>query len=69
MIRPWVPFCVSVIGVVGTAQTFHPSFPKAWDDREITAFELPLAKDSTSPPVRFWATNSVSRYQSLIEKL
>ena len=27
----------------GAAQEFHPDIPKAWDDKEVANFELPLA--------------------------
>lgn len=49
MTRLCVLSCLSVISVVGTAQTFHPSIPKAWDDSETTSFELPLAQADRSP--------------------
>jgi Di-haem oxidoreductase, putative peroxidase len=31
------------------AQVFHPTIPKAWDDSEVTSFELPLAQADRSP--------------------
>ena len=31
------------------AQAFHPSIPRAWDDRETASFELPLARADRSP--------------------
>ena len=49
MIRPSILFCVAISGAVGAAQEFHPSIPKAWDDRETTLFELPLAQADRSP--------------------
>jgi hypothetical protein len=45
----WVLSCLSITSVVGNAQTFHPSIPKAWDDSETTSFELPLAQADRSP--------------------
>lgn len=42
-------FCLAVATGVGTAQEFHPSIPKAWDDSETTSFELPLAQADRSP--------------------
>jgi hypothetical protein len=26
------------------SQSFHPVIPRAWDDREVAAFQLPLAQ-------------------------
>lgn len=40
---------LAVSGAVGTAQQFHPSIPRAWDDSETTSFELPLAQADRSP--------------------
>jgi hypothetical protein len=40
------------LAVVGTAQTFQPftpDIPKAWDDREVARFELPLVQRDRSP--------------------
>jgi hypothetical protein len=31
------------------AQDFHPNIPKAWDDKEVAAFELPQAQRDRSP--------------------
>jgi hypothetical protein len=31
------------------AQDFHPSIPKAWDDKEVEGFELPLAQRDRTP--------------------
>jgi hypothetical protein len=42
-------FLLSITSLVSTAQTFHPSIPKAWDDSETTSFELPLAQADRSP--------------------
>jgi len=38
-----------VTSAVGTAQEFHPSIPRAWNDDETTSFELPLAQAERSP--------------------
>jgi hypothetical protein len=42
--------CALVI-IAGTlpAQEFHPDIPKAWDDKEIERFEVPLAQRDRSP--------------------
>src|SRR5215471_5619880 len=37
------------LNVFCSAQVFHPSIPKAWDDNDITGFELPLAQADRSP--------------------
>jgi hypothetical protein len=37
------------LALVGTAQTFTPNIPKAWDDREVGRFELPLVQRDRSP--------------------
>jgi hypothetical protein len=31
------------------AQVFHPQIPRAWDDREVEGFEVPLAQSDRSP--------------------
>jgi hypothetical protein len=33
----------------GAAPAFHPDIPKAWDDHEIAAFQVPLAQQDRSP--------------------
>ena len=33
----------------GHAQTFHPDVPRAWDDAEVSRFEMPLAQRDRSP--------------------
>jgi mono/diheme cytochrome c family protein len=35
--------------LLGAAQEFHPDIPKAWDDKEVQSFELPLAQRDRSP--------------------
>jgi hypothetical protein len=37
------------VATTGNAQTFHPDIPKAWDDREVGRFEMPLAQRDRSP--------------------
>jgi hypothetical protein len=49
MTRLPVLFYLAVTGALGTAQEFHPSIPRAWDDNETTSFELPLAQADRSP--------------------
>jgi hypothetical protein len=49
MTRLPVLFYLAVTSAVGTAQEFHPSIPRAWDDSETTSFELPLAQADRSP--------------------
>ena len=46
----------SVIGLAiltlaarGAAQNFHPDIPKAWDEKEVERFELPLTQRDRSP--------------------
>ena len=33
----------------GTAQDFRPDIPKAWDDKEVERFEMPLVQRDRSP--------------------
>lgn len=49
MNRLRAPSCLLFTSVVGLAQTFRPSIPKAWDDSDTTSFELPLARADQSP--------------------
>jgi hypothetical protein len=37
------------IAGTGAAQTFHPDIPRAWDDKEVARFEVPLAQRDRSP--------------------
>ncbi len=37
------------IAGTGAAQTFHPDIPRAWDDKEVERFEVPLAQRDRSP--------------------
>jgi len=45
----WLLLSLAFASTVGTAQEFHASIPKAWDDKETTSFELPLAQADRSP--------------------
>jgi hypothetical protein len=40
----WLVFAAVVSG-----QTFHPDIPRTWDDREVAAFQIPLAQRDRSP--------------------
>ena len=35
--------------LVVSAQPFHPEIPRTWDDREVAAFQVPLAQRDRSP--------------------
>jgi len=37
------------IAGAGSSQDFHPDIPKAWDDKEVASFEVPLAQRDRSP--------------------
>jgi mono/diheme cytochrome c family protein len=41
----------AILAIVGsgTAQEFHPDIPKAWDDKAVADFEMPLAQRDRSP--------------------
>jgi Cytochrome c len=42
--------CAILAGVAScAAQDFHPNVPRAWDDKEVAGFELPLAQRDRSP--------------------
>src|SRR5580692_7580367 len=40
---------ILAIAGTGAAQTFHPDIPRAWDDKEVQHFVLPLAQRDRSP--------------------
>ncbi len=40
---------LSLLPCLAMAQAFHPVIPRAWDDSEVAAFELPLAQPDRSP--------------------
>jgi hypothetical protein len=40
---------LSIVGTVAFGQTFHPDIPRAWDDKEVEGFEVPLAQRDRSP--------------------
>ena len=42
-----LPFLI--IGFTANAQEFHPDIPRAWDNKEVQGFELPLARREHSP--------------------
>ena len=44
-----VGYTILAIAGTGAAQTFHPDIPRAWDDKEVARFELPLAQRDRSP--------------------
>jgi Di-haem oxidoreductase, putative peroxidase len=48
-----VSFCrvllPSIVTSLAMAQTFHPEIPRAWDDREVEGFEVPLVQPDRSP--------------------
>jgi hypothetical protein len=46
---PVVFWAFLAIAGVAETQTFHPEIPRAWDDREVERFELPLAQRDRSP--------------------
>ena len=42
---------IGLLAIAGAcaAQDFHPAIPRAWDDKEVAAFETPLAQRDRSP--------------------
>ena len=49
-IRAHVVRCAILsLAAIGAAQNFHPDIPRAWDDKEVERFELPLAQRDRSP--------------------
>ena len=38
-----------LIDTAALAQAVHPNIPRAWDDRDVPGFELPLAQPDRSP--------------------
>jgi len=40
---------LSIAGTVAFGQTFHPDIPRAWDDKAVEGFEVPLAQRDRSP--------------------
>jgi hypothetical protein len=48
--RTYLIGCVILAAAVPcVAQDFHPNIPRAWDDKEVEGFELPLAQRDRSP--------------------
>jgi hypothetical protein len=44
------PWCLPLfLACSSGAQEFHPNIPKAWEDKEVEGFELPLAQRDRSP--------------------
>jgi Di-haem oxidoreductase, putative peroxidase len=41
--------CWLLSAVVASGQTFHPDIPRAWDDKDVARFQLPLAQRDRSP--------------------
>lgn len=48
MLMRWALPLVILAGTL-PAQEFHPEIPKAWDDKEVERFEVPLAQRDRSP--------------------
>jgi mono/diheme cytochrome c family protein len=44
-----VRFVILAIAGTGAAQTFRPDIPRAWDDKAVAGFEVPLAQRDRSP--------------------
>jgi hypothetical protein len=44
-----IGICLLGCAVLAAAQAFHPDIPKAWDDKEVAGFEVPLAQRDRSP--------------------
>ena len=47
--RLYACYLILVLAETGSAQTFHPDIPKAWDDQEVARFETPLAQRDRWP--------------------
>ena len=48
---PFPVLLLSMITSLAMAQAFHPEIPRAWDDREVEGFEVPLAQPDRSPAI------------------
>jgi len=44
-----IGYAILAIAGSGAAQEFHPDIPKAWDDKAVAGFEMPLAQRDRSP--------------------
>ncbi len=44
-----IPLLVVVVAAYALAQPFHPDIPRAWTDRDVAGFEIPLAQPDRSP--------------------
>jgi len=49
MLRLALVFAILALVCPSRAQEFHPNIPKAWDDKEVESFEVPLAQRDRSP--------------------
>src|SRR5215469_4231795 len=47
--KPLIAIAILTITAPVLAQEFHPVIPKAWDDKEVAQFEMPLAQADRSP--------------------
>jgi hypothetical protein len=47
--KPLIATLIVTIAAPVLAQDFHPVIPKAWDDKEVGQFEMPLAQADRSP--------------------
>lgn len=47
--KPLIATAILTIAAPVLAQDFHPVIPKAWDDKEVVQFEMPLAQADRSP--------------------
>jgi hypothetical protein len=44
-----IPLLVVVAAAYALTQAFHPDIPRAWTDRDVAGFEIPLAQPDRSP--------------------
>jgi hypothetical protein len=44
-----VSIAIVIVPQICRGQEFHPNIPKAWDDKEVARFEVPLAQRDRSP--------------------
>ena len=44
-----IPLLVVAVAAYALAQPFYPDIPRAWDDRDVAGFEIPLAQPDRSP--------------------
>jgi hypothetical protein len=48
-VSPFPVLLLSIITSLAMAQSFHPEIPRAWNDRGVERFEVPLAQPDRSP--------------------